>query len=242
MIVKLDQPKLLTDIISIISELVTEVRIKLDKEGMSMIAIDPANVALVSFKLPAALFSQYDVEKEVLGVSLSDLKSILRRSGSGSILIFKKEDNTLIIEIHDKVKRVFKLSLIDISGEEKAIPNLEFSSVVEMSTSDFADAIEDCAVVADSCSFITKDGKFIIEAAGLHSARSEFSSDEAEINAKDGKSKYSLEYFQKFNKASKLTDKVKLYFADDYPMKIEFKSNNRELLFILAPRVETGPY
>lgn len=242
MLVKLDQPKLLSDIVNIISELVTEVRIKLDSEGMSMVAVDPANVALVSFKLPAAVFSQYEVSNETIGISLSNLKSVLRRGGVGSTIIFKKEDNNLIVEIHDRVKRIFHLSLIDIEGEEKAIPNLEFTGSVELPSTDFSDAIEDCAIVGDSCSFIVKDGRFIIEALGLHSARTEFSSDEASINAKEGKSKYSLEYLQKFNKASRITDKVKLHFADDYPMKLEFKNNNRELLFILAPRVETGPY
>lgn len=242
MLIKLDQPKLLSDIIAIISELVTEVRLKLDSEGMSMIAVDPANVALVSFKLSAAVFSQYDVENEIIGISLNNLKSVLRRGGVGSSIVFKKEDNNLVVEIHDKIKRVFNLSLIDIGGEEKSIPNLEFNNMIELTSTDFSDAIEDCAIVADSCSFIVKEGRFIIEALGLHSARTEFSSDEAKINAKEGKSKYSLEYLQKFNKATKLTDKVKLHFSDDYPIKLEFKNNNRELLFILAPRVETGPY
>ena len=242
MLIKLDQPKLLSDIINIISELVTEVRLKFDSEGMSMIAVDPANVALVSFKLPPAVFSQYDVEKEVIGISLGNLKSVLRRCGAGSNILLKKEDNNLIVEIHDKIKRVFHLALIDIEGEEKSIPNLEFNNIVELASNDFSDAIEDCAIVGDSCNFIVRDGKFIVEALGLHSARTEFSSDEAKINAKEGKSKYSLEYLQKFNKASRITDKVKLHFSDDYPMKLEFKNNNRELLFILAPRVETGPY
>ena len=59
MLLKLESPKLLSDIISIISELVTEVRLKINKEGMSLTAIDPANVAMVYFKLPSDLFSQF---------------------------------------------------------------------------------------------------------------------------------------------------------------------------------------
>jgi len=47
----------------------------------------------------------------------------------------------------------------------------------------FIDAIEDCGVVADACSFIIQNGKFIIEAKGMNSARSEFSGDEAKIEA-----------------------------------------------------------
>jgi len=67
MILKLDKPKLLGDAISIISEIVTEVRIKLLKEGMSIIAVDPANVALIIFKLPKESFTLYEAGHEVWG-------------------------------------------------------------------------------------------------------------------------------------------------------------------------------
>ena len=63
MILKLDKPKLLGDAISIISEIVTEVRIKLLKEGMSIIAVDPANVALIIFKLPKESFTRRSISK-----------------------------------------------------------------------------------------------------------------------------------------------------------------------------------
>ena len=56
---KLQSPKLLGDIISIINELVTEVKLKVTKEGLSVTAIDPANVAMVYFKMPSDLFSEF---------------------------------------------------------------------------------------------------------------------------------------------------------------------------------------
>lgn len=238
MLIKLENPKILSDVVSVISELVTEVKLKINKEGLSIIAIDPANVALVAFKLPASAFSAFEAKDELLGVSLDNLKSILRRSNSGSIVL-QTEDNLLKIEIHDKIKRVFNLALIDIEAEEKSVPTLEFNNKIEMSSFDFSDAIEDCVIVADSCSFIVKGGKFIIEGKGLNSARNEFSSDEIKIEGNDSKSKYSLEYLQKFCKASKLSDKVKINFSDDYPLKLEFRTGEVELAFILAPRVET---
>src|SRR3989344_4452294 len=81
------------------------------------------------------------------------------------------------------------LELIEIESEEKEIPNLEFSSVIELNSSDFVDSVEDCMVVADACSFIVREGKFIIEARGLNSAMSEFSGDEAKIQAENCKSR-----------------------------------------------------
>ena len=239
MLIKLEEPKLLSDVISIISELVTEVRIRVDNKGMGIVAIDPANVALVSFKLPQNVLSEFEANEEVIGINLDNLKSILRRAGAGDTLIMRTEENILKIEIQGKIKRTFSLALIDIEGEEKAPPQLEFNARIEMSSVDFSGVIEDCIIVADSCSFLTKDNKFIIEAKGLNSAKAEFSGDEAKIEAEEVKSRYSLEYLQKFTKACKLVDKVVLNFSEDYPLKIEFKNPRMELSFVLAPRVET---
>ena len=246
MLLKLDEPKLFSDIITIISEIVLEVRIKVNKEGLSIIAIDPANVALVSFKLPAEAFSQLEVEEETIGVSLDSLKSVLRRCRPGSSLILQTEENRLDLIIQDKIKREFQLALIEIETEEKTMPDLDFSSKVEMSSIDLSEAIEDCSVVADSCTFITREGKFIIEAKGsLNSAKSEYSGDEVNIEIKAGEekkdiiSKYSLEYLQKFIKAMKITEKTMINFSNDYPLRLDFKTPKIALSFVLAPRVET---
>ena len=238
MLVKLDNPKIFSDAISIISELVTEVKIKVDKQGLSIVAIDPANVALVAFNIPSSSFSQFEASEEVLGVSLDSLKSVLKRCSPGSNLVMQTEDNSLKIEIHDKIKRVFSLALINIETEDKAVPNLEFSCKLEIPSQDFLEAVEDCAIVADSCSLAVKEQRFIMEAKGLNSARNEFSQDEVKIEGTDAKAKYSLEYLQKFTKACKLTEKMRISLSEDYPLRLEFSTPQIALVFILAPRVE----
>ena len=241
MLLKLDNPRLFAEIISIISELVLEVRIKVKRDGVSIIAVDPANVAMVSFKLPNTAFSQFEVEiDEILGVSLESLKAVLRRVKSGSTLVMKKQENELKIEIKDKIFREFNLALIEIEEEEKELPMLEFDNKIEMSSLDFLEAVEDCAVVADSCSFVLENGKFIIKGRGsLNSFKSEFSDEANILQSKDAHSKYSLEYLQKLAKATKLTDKMIVNFSSDYPLRLDFNTSFFELGFILAPRVET---
>ncbi len=244
MLVKLENPILLAKAVELISELVTEVRIKVNEYGMSITAMDPANVAMVGFRLPRMNFSQLETDEEVLGVNLDDLKRILKRCGSGSSLILEKKENLLEIQIQDRIRRNFTLNLLEVEGEdidfnEKA-ERMEFTSKVGIDSVDLVASIEDCAVVSDACSFIINNGRFIIEAKGLNSARSEFSGDEAKIDAEDCRAKYSLEYLQKFIKGARLVEKTGLNFAEDHPLKMEFKTDYLELSFILAPRVETG--
>jgi len=238
MLVKLDNPLLFSRVIEIISELVMEVRIKFDESGLSISAIDPANVAMIDFKLPRNSFSQFETGEEVLGVNLDNLKRILKRCSSGSSLTLEKKENFLNIHIQDRIKRNFSLNLIEIDAEEKEMPGLEYTTRVEINSMDLISSIEDCSVVADACSFIIEEGKFLIEAKSIDSAKSEFSGDEAKIDAENCKSKYSLEYLEKFMKGAKLVEKTILNFAEDHPLKIDIKSEFMGLSFLLAPRVE----
>jgi len=240
MILKLDTPKLLGDAFSIISEIVTEVRIKLLDDGMSIVAVDPANVALIIFKLPKESFTQYEAGREVWGVNLEDLKRILKRASNSASVIFEQEDNQLKISIFDKVKRTFSMSLIEVETEDKDIPDLQFAAKIELDSTSFSEAVEDAKIVADAVSLIAGEGFFMVEGSGsLNSARAEFSGDEAKISG-IAKSRYSLEYLSKFNKAAKVSNKVLVSFSDDYPLRLDFAGEKMGMGFILAPRVENN--
>ena len=118
MLLKLENPVFLAKAIEILSEMVTEVRLKVNEFGVSISAMDPANVAMIGFKLPKSAFSQFETDLDVLGVNLDSLKRILKRCGNGSSLIIEKKENMLEIQILDKIKRTFKLSLIEVESED----------------------------------------------------------------------------------------------------------------------------
>ena len=238
---KLDEPILFTKAIELISELVIEARIKISEFGLSIVAIDPANVSMVSLKVPKSAFKEFVSENEELGVNLEDLKKVLRRAKTNSSLILEKNENSLVIKIEDKIKREFTLNLIEIEAEDKEFPaHLEFAAHVEISSNDLSDSIEDCNVVSDACSFKIDEGKFIVEAKEMNSTKSEFSTDEIKIEGENAHSRYSLEYLQKFMKAGKSFEITALNFAEDHPLRIDFKSNILSLSFLLAPRIETN--
>jgi len=239
MLIKLDTPKIFADIITIISELVTEVKIKVNQEGMSLTAIDPSNISMVYFKIPAGMFSQFDVTNEnILGINLESLKAILRRCKPGSFLVLEKIDNTLKVEIQDKIRRDFSLSLLDIDSEDKEMPNWEFNSVVKMDADNFVEVVEDCLVVSDACTFMAEPNRFVVEAHGLNSVKIDFSPEKIEIHSGNSIARYSLEYLNKFTKGAKISDRAILSFSTNHPLRVDFPTGNIMLSFILAPRIE----
>ena len=240
MLLKLDSPKILGDIISIISELVNEVRLKINQQGLSVTAIDPANVAMVHFKIPSDLFSTFEiVGEETIGVSLESLKAVLRRCSLGSSLTMQKEEASLKLVIQDRIKRDFLLALIDIEGDEKNLPTWDFKSVVRLDSQSLVEVIEDCSIVADACTFRAEPTKFIVEAKGaLNSAKAEFSSEQIEIHSDFSTARFSLEYLSKFAKGAKISSNASINFSDNSPMRLDFTTGNVMLSFILAPRIE----
>ncbi|MDA3836008.1 MAG: proliferating cell nuclear antigen (pcna) [Nanoarchaeota archaeon] len=237
---KLNDATLFAKSIDLISELVMEVKIKVNEFGLSIVAIDPANVSMVSLKVPKSSFQEFEVEDENLGISLESLKKVLRRCGKSSALTLERNENMLEIKIEDKIKRSFSLSLIEIDAEDKEFPaHLEFSSKIDIDSQELTDAIDDCAVVSDACSFVVENGKFVVETKNINKARTEFSSEDVKVNAEDCRSRYSIDYLQKFMKAGKAFDRTHLNFANDHPIRVDFKSEVVSLSFLLAPRIET---
>ena len=244
----LDEPRLLKESVNIISELVSDVQIKFDSNKLEIIAMDPANVAMINFKLLSSSFVEYSVEgEETIAVSLDNLKQILGRAKANDSVILEldNENNRLKVGLKGEGNRNFNLSLIDIREKEQKVPELKFPVNIEMSTLVFNDAIEDAAIVADSVIFTALKDELIIE-SNSHVSDAKVSiknSDENKIGFSAGdeekiKSKYSVEYLKKIIKGSKLVDGVSLKFGVDYPLEIKYILMDKlKLTTILAPRV-----
>lgn len=237
--------KYLKDSISIISELVNEASFKVTSNGMSLIAMDPANVAMVIFNLLSSSFIEYNVKETVnIAINLNNLKQILKRAGPTDTLTLEIEENKLKITIKGATTRTFYLSIIDSEEKEQKVPELSFGTSIKTNSDILAQAIEDADIVGESVAFIAEPGKFTIQAEGdLSKAKIEIKEDQNTkimMNSKEKlKSKYSIEYLKKMVASGKLAQEVTIHFNKDYPLKLDYKSIDKlSLSFILAPRVE----
>ncbi len=240
----LAEPKYLKESITIISELVNEGRFKITSNSIELIAMDPANVAMIIFRLLSTTFTEYKIEKDIeIAINLNNLKQILRRSNPNDILSLELgTDNKLKIILKGNTTRTFSLPIIDSDEKEQKIPDLKFPVTINMPSNVLSSSIEDVDIVSESVSFIAEPMKFTIQAEGdLSQARVEIKEDETtKIDvAEKVRAKYSIEYLKKMTGAAKLSDEVVVQFNKDYPLKIEYKVVDRMVLsFILAPRVE----
>lgn len=239
----LNESKLLKDSISIISELVTEAVFKIDKNCLELIAMDPANVAMVNYKLLASAFSEYEVgDSTTLAVNLNTLKQIMRRSKPSDKVTLELEGAKLKVTLDGKSKREFQIPTLDIEEKDQKVPNLSFDMEVSIPSSSFSAAIEDVEIVGEAVSLFVEPNKFVVSSvADLSKVKVDLSTDESIkiVTDSSSKAKYSVEYLKKMLQGSKISDVVTLKFKNDYPLKLEFVNLNKlSIEFILAPRMD----
>ena len=241
----LAEPKYFKDSISIISELVSEAKFTATTNGLRLVAMDPANVAMVVFELLSSCFTEYNVKgTEEVAINLNNLKQILRRAKGDDILTLETtEDSKLKIIMKSNTVRSFSIPTLELDDKEQRVPELTFPMIVESQSEILTEAIEDVSVVAESVTFLGEKGLLSVKAEGdLSKAFIEIKHDDSTVikaGADKYKAKYSLEYLKKMIAGGKLADQVSLHFNNDYPMKLEYKVKDRlSLSFILAPRVD----
>lgn len=243
----LAEPRYLQDSISIISELVNETRLKFTKEAIELVAMDPANVAMVIFKLLSNSFVNYEIEEDLeIAVNLNNFKMMLKRAKPSDQLSleFDNAKNKLKIVIDGKTKRTFYMPVIELEDRAQKIPELNFPAKITTTCDLLNEAIEDVDIVSDSVTLELFDEILTVKAHGdLSQASVEISQDETTTieSTEETKlmAKYSVEYLKKMIKGSKLAPNVMLSFNSNYPIKLEYKTVDKlDLAFILAPRVD----
>ena len=239
----LTDTKFFKEPVSIISDLVSEAKFKIGPDAIELVAMDPANVAMVVFKLFSSTFVEYTVKEPIaLSINLANLKQVLRRVKGSEALTLEIAENKLKLTLKGNAVRTFYLPILDLDEKEQRVPDLKFGATITMPCDVLNEAVDDVDIIGESVSFIAEEHKFTVLSSGdLNKATVEIKADDkTSINAVEKvKSKYSIEYLKKMIQGSKLSDTVSLQFNKDYPLRMEYKTLNKvQLAFILAPRVE----
>lgn len=232
------------DAIKSISSIISEATLKITKDEMSLVAMDPANVAMVIFSMPSSAAIEWETielkegEVEKVTVNLVSLNGILRRTTKDDTLKLETTDNKLKIVISGY--KDFSLPLIADDLKEENIPKLEHKSTVTLPTKKLADAIEDCSIAHDAVVFMLNKDKLVLTAEGdLKKAEITLNTEDVKIQTEsEQKAKYAIEYLNKIVLPKETNIEVSL--KTEYPLKLFYENKSYKLTFVLAPRVENA--
>ncbi|HIH14307.1 MAG TPA: proliferating cell nuclear antigen (pcna) [Nanoarchaeota archaeon] len=242
---KLTDLRILNGAVNILADFITEATFSIQKEGIKLIAMDPANISMVVLTILPSAFVEYAVdEPEELTVNLESLKQALKRAKPTETIALTSEKSKLKLTIAGASSKKFFIPLLDRESKERKVPALEFMATAELNASEFRDYIDDLSFASEAATFELDKNTFTLSSGdtGNKVTVEVNKGNDAlhQLNAKDAvKSIYSIEYLKKMARSASLADVVTVQLSSDYPLKLDFKSINKlQLSFILAPRIE----
>jgi len=231
---------ILKELIEVVSTLVDEARFKLSDDGIVIKAVDPANVAMVSFEISSDAFDSFEASDGEIGVDLVKLNDILSMSGSDDVSI-ETDDGKLLIKFLDLT---YAISLLDPSSMRKdpKIPTLELPAQIVLSGDEFRRAVRAAEKISDHIALGVEGKMFFMEAKGdLDKVRLELPEDKLiSLKSAPARSLYSLEYLKDMSKPISKADEAIIDLGKDFPVRISFKiaGDAGNVEYLLAPRIE----
>ncbi|MGC8547393.1 MAG: proliferating cell nuclear antigen (pcna) [Candidatus Micrarchaeia archaeon] len=242
---KLDDARYWRDCVEAIVSLVDEGVFTISKEGITLKAMDPSGISMVSFFMPSKAFSNYDVEKTAtIGVNLDNLSKIMSRTRDNESLVMKDSDNKLLLEFAGgKSKRRYKLQLIDIKSKDEKEPKVEFDANVEVDGEHLKNVLKDASLISSYIAFKATKDQFAITAKGDSGELEEVHDvDGAEVKkveaSKDASAVFNLEFLENMVKSSPVGNSVQLSLKTNQPLKLGYSIGDATIVYYLAPYVE----
>ncbi|MDZ7687598.1 MAG: DNA polymerase sliding clamp [Halobacteriales archaeon] len=238
---------LLKSSVDTVSVLVDECKVRLDEDGLSIKAVDPANVGMVELDIPADSFESYEADDELLGLNLVRFQDITGMANKGDSIVMELDEETrkLLIRI-DGLR--YTLSLIDPDSihQEPNVPDLDLPGNVVLPGREIRRGVKAAGMVSDHMAFGVSDEEesFYMSAEGdTDDVRVDLRDEdliELETGGETAQSLFSLDYLDSMAKAIPNDAQVEVEVGDDYPVKMNFEVSGGEarVTYLLAPRIE----
>jgi len=233
-----------------ITAIVDEGKLRITEEGLKLRAVDPANVAMISFVLQRDAFDdfQFSVESEgdteiEIGMDFMKLIGILGIGGREDVEL-KLDENAQ--KLYTRMGSLdYTLSLLDPSSlrKEPKVPELEFPAKVIIETEEFRRTIRAAEKIGENIVLGVDGEEFYMEAEGeMDKLRLGLSKEQLiDLTPETVSSLYSLEYISSMSKGISHAENITLNLGKNYPLQMDFAlaEGKVKVSYLLAPRIES---
>ena len=238
--IKTVQIQPIRNMITAIKDILTDATITFTKEGIRIINFDKTHTILVNVVLHANKFEQYVCKPDKIVICANTLhlfKVISTMSNDDTLTMYIENcdyhdgvvshlglqyDNGDIRQCYSQ-----KLRLIEPDTEELVIPDIEYTTVINLPSADFQKSIRDLSAISDRIEIKSVGSDLIFSAEGSFASskiyRSEMDSFmEFTQRPQDPSSivqgVFSLKSLTNFIKCSPLCSTVEIYLSNDLPL------------------------
>ena len=248
------------NIIASMNEITHHVNFEFNNDGLYIQGNDNGNISLMDLNLEKNYFDKFEMSNDddeaviIIGVDIDALHSILKCAEPSDIIMISTNENTdkLLIAIqNDSNKHEFEMNLIEIERESMDIPDVDHDFIIKCDPKTLNKYVRYMSTLnsGDICFHLNNQNVHIEGISDkikmkfeLIGNNDDMSSDEmfnmTKHSDKDFKNTYSIVYFQKFMKATGISNKVAICLTEDMPLYIQYQFDNGNLNYYLAPRID----
>ena len=257
MTIKTVQIQPIRNMITAIKDILTDATITFTKDGMKIINFDKTHTILVNVTLNSYKFEQYDCEPEKIIVCANTLHlfkviSTMSNDDTLSMYIDKADYHDGVVSHlglqydNGDIKQCYsqKLRLIDPDMEELIVPDVEYSTIINLPTTDFQKIIRDLNGISDRIEIKSVGNDLIFSCEGNFASskiyRSESGGNMEFIQKKDAsvviQGEFSLKSLSHFIKCTPLCTHLEMYLGNDLPLIVKYDvASLGSIMLCLAP-------
>ena len=230
-------------IVNLIDEGILEVR----EEGLFLRAMDPSQIAMVSFAMPKAAFSSFEAPSPSakVGLNFDAIAKILSRTRGAEKLQLSQEGNKFQLKFTGASrKRSFKVPILDMPAGVAKEPAIAHDAVVKVSSTHFRESLRDASLVGSHISLDAGEAGFAIE---VHGDSSDLTEENEKVGeevmemtlTKPARSTFPLQYLENIVKACPDNAPLTIYLKTNAPLKVEYEVESAKVVYYLAPRIDS---
>ena len=240
-----------------LKDILLETNISFQPDGIRIINMDKSHTILAHLYLAASNFEYYECKEEkiIIGVNMFHLFKLINSIDNDDTLTLYIENSDFQDGITSHLGLKFengeikqcktqKLRLIEPDPEELEVPDVVFSSIINLPSTDFQKIIRDLSCISDKLEIKSVGSELIFKCAGqfasaeIHRAESDGS---MEFLLKQDASKiiqgeFSLKNLGYFIKCTNLCSQIEVYLENDLPLVVKYNvASLGEIKLCLAP-------
>jgi proliferating cell nuclear antigen len=226
-----------------LKDILLESNISFQPDGIRIINMDKSHTILVHLFLPATKFEFYECNKEkiIIGVNMFHLFKLINSIDNDDTLTIYIENadyfdgivSHLALKFENgdiKQCKTQKLKLIEPEQDELEVPEVKFSSIINLPSQDFQKIIRDLSCISDKLEIKSVGNELIFKCQGqfasaeIHRAETDGS---MEFTMKPELSKiiqgeFSLKNLGYFIKCTNLCNQIEIYLENDLPLIVKY--------------------
>ena len=226
-----------------LKDILLETNITFDKTGIRIINMDKSHTILAHLFLNAENFEFYECKKEkiIIGVNMFHLFKLINTIDNDDTLTIYIENADYVDGIVSHLALKFengdikqcktqKLRLIEPEMEELQYPNVKFSSIINLPSSDFQKIIRDLSCISDKLEIKSIGNELIFKCSGQFASaeihRAESDGNMSFILKQDStkiiQGEFSLKNLGYFIKCTNLCSQIEVYLENDLPLVVKY--------------------